>query len=359
MKKTCILLLLAFIFLACSRACSEAEERGRVLVALGDSYIAGEGIEPYYGQDAPIAEKCKNPDWLAHRSESAWPGMLRLPGVEGVLAEHRNENYFLVAASGAKTDQLFLLTEAEINNGRTAELEKVYNRDGVSGTAMLEPQLAVFDKLDERGLKADYVVIMIGGNDVDFRGIITMSVFGQTKALPGETNIGKGLSFMEQQYETGNVRNAIKRALHDIASRAGEQACILVVGYPCPLIDDTADGVFSKDSAMILNEATFFYCIELINLVDECRSEGMNICYVGVNNVFEGHGAYSEDPYIHPIMLLAGKQDLDSKAIVNSGSLHPNLKGAEAYARCVQDAIDQLEAGSERYIFDLYGLKKE
>lgn len=359
MKKTCILLLLAFIFLACSRICSEAEERGRVLVALGDSYIAGEGIEPYYGQDAPIAEKCKNPDWLAHRSESAWPGMLRLPGVEGVLAEHRNENYFLAAASGAKTDQLFLLTEAEINNGRTAELEKVYNRDGVSGTAMLEPQLAVFDKLDERGLKADYVVIMIGGNDVNFRGVITMSMFGQTKSQPGETNVGKGLSFLEQQYETGNVRSAIKRALRDVASRAGEQACILVVGYPCPLIDDTADSVFSKDSAMILNEATYFYCIELINLVDECRSEGMNVCYVGVNNVFEGHGAYSEDPYIHPIMLLAGKQDLDSTAIVNSGSFHPNLKGAEAYARCVQDAIDQLEAGSERYIFDLYGRKKE
>ena len=125
--------------------------------------------------------------------------MLRLPGVEGVLAEHRNENYFLAAASGAKTDQLFLLTEAEINNGRTAELEKVYNRDGVSGTAMLAPQLAVFDELDEKDLKADYVVLMIGGNDVDFRGAITMSVFGRTKDQPGETNVDKGLSFLESQ----------------------------------------------------------------------------------------------------------------------------------------------------------------
>lgn len=58
-------------------------------------------------------------------------------------------------------------------------------------------------------------------------------------------------------------------------------------------------------------------------------------------------------------MLLAGKQDLNSMAVVSSASLHPNLKGAEAYARCVQDAIDQLEAGSERYIFDIYGLEAE
>ena len=145
----------------------------------------------------------------------------------------------------------------------------------------------------------------------------------------------------------------------DVASRAGEQACILVAGYPYPLVDEAADGVFSKDSAVILNEANFFYCLELTNLVDECRNEGMHICYVGVNNLFNGHGAYSEDPYINPLTLLAGEQDLDSLALVSSGSFHPNLKGAEAYARCVQDAINQVEAGSERYIYDIYGLEEE
>ena len=40
---------------------------------------------------------------------------------------------------------------------------------------------------------------------------------------------------------------------------------------------------------------------------------------------------------------------------MSSASMHPNLKGAEAYARCVQDAIDRLEAGSGEYIFDRYG----
>lgn len=359
MKKTCMLILLVFLSLVYSGACSDAAQKGKVLVALGDSYISGEGIEPYYGQDAPMSEKCKNPDWLAHRSVSGWPGMLKLPGVEGVLADHRGENYFFAAASGARTSHLFLLTDEERENGRTAELEKPYNRDGVSGTAVLAPQLDIFDELDAKGLKADYVVLMIGGNDVDFRGVITMSLFGQTTAQPGETNVDKGVSLLEQLYEAGNIRKEIKRVFRDMASRAGEQACILVAGYPYPLVDEAADGVFSKDSAVILNEANFFYCLELTNLVDECRNEGMNICYVGVNNVFSGHGAYSEDPYINPLTLLAGEQDLDSLAFVSSGSFHPNLKGAEAYARCVQDAIDQVEAGSERYIYDIYGLEEE
>ena len=336
----------------CFSSCAEDTIKPKVLVALGDSYTAGEGIEPYYGQNVPMAVKCKDPDWLAHRSERAWPGMLTLPGVDGALAEHRGEYYFNAAASGAKTNHLFLLTDEEKEAGYTAQMEKEYKRDGVSGTAVLAEQLSIFDELDKKDLKADYVVMTIGGNDVDFRSIITMSVLGKTESIPGETNVDKGVALLEQQYETGNVRKAIKRVFHDVSARAGKQAAILVVGYPYPIIDEKESGAFSHDSAKILNEANFFFCMELINIVDECRAEGINIYYVGVNSEFEGHGAYSDDPYINPVKLLAGKQDLVSPALINSASVHPNEKGAEAIARCVQYAIDRLEAGSERYIFD-------
>jgi len=358
MKKNRIFII--WIFIAClvllpsSRVCAEEAGRTRVLVALGDSYTSGEGLEPYFGQDAPMEEKCMNPDWLAHRSEGSWPGMLTLPGVEGTLAEHRSENFFFAAASGAMTRHLFLLTEEEKANGQSAEFEKPYSRDGISGVALLAPQLSVFDELDARGLKADYVVMTISGNDVDFRGIVMMSLFGQTRRLEGETDVDKGVSLLEQQYETGNVRENIRRVFYDTAFRAGEQAVLLVVGYPCPLVDENAVSIFSSESARIMNEANDFFCMELIRLVDECRNEGMNICYVGVSHAFRGHGAYADDAYINPIVLMAGKQDLDASALVGSASLHPNQKGAEAYARCVQYAIDQLEAGTDRYIFDYF-----
>ena len=356
MKAACVLVLFVFVFLSCAGA--GAEGKGKVLVALGDSYTSGEGIEPFYGQDAPMAEKCKNQDWLAHRSEASWPGRLTLPGVEGTLSEHRGENFFFSASSSAVTFNLYQLTDEEKAAGQTASQEKTYNRNGISGTALLPPQLDIFDELDEKGLKADYVVLTISGNDVDFEGIAMMSVLGQTSSLPGETNIAKGVTLVEQMYEEGNVRGRVKRVLQDIVSRAGEQAVILIAGYPYPLIEETADSVFSKDNASIMNEANFFFCMDLINLVDECRNEGMQVCYVGVNNAFKGHGAYSEDPYINPVILFPGEQDLKAFGLVNSASLHPNDKGADAYARCVQDAIDQLEAGSDRYIFDLYGIEE-
>ena len=53
-------------------------EESRIMVSLGDSYSSGEGIEPFYGQNEPTADKVKNQDWLAHRSEKSWPGRLTL-----------------------------------------------------------------------------------------------------------------------------------------------------------------------------------------------------------------------------------------------------------------------------------------
>ena len=360
MKRICLFVLCAFLLLNCTGAAAEdAAEKTRVLVALGDSYTSGEGIGSYYGQDAPMEEKCKNQDWLAHRSEKGWPGMLTLPDVDGVMADHRGENFFFAAASGARTENLFLLTDEEKAAGRTAELEKPYNRDGISGTTMLAPQLDIFDELDAKGLKADYVVLTIGGNDLDFKGVIQLGAFGQTDTLPGDDNIEKGVALLEQQYETANVRQSLKRVFQDIAARAGEQATIVVVGYPENLVDETANTVFSSDSAKIINDANFFFCVELTNIVDECRAEGMNICYVGVSEAFTGHGAYSEDPYINALILMAGSQDLDASAMVNMASMHPNTKGSEAYARCVQYAIDQLEAGSDEYIFDHFDMTSE
>ena len=150
MRKSFIFILCAFVILLCSCACAEKAGGSSVLVALGDSYTSGEGIEPFYGQNAPFSEKLKNPDWLAHRSEKSWPGMLRLPGVEGILADHPGENFFFAAASGAETKHLFLLTDEEKEAGQTAEFEKPYSREGISGVAVLPPQLSVFDELDEK-----------------------------------------------------------------------------------------------------------------------------------------------------------------------------------------------------------------
>ena len=348
MKKISLICLV--LLLICVRSAALAD--GKVLVALGDSYICGEGIEPFYGQDAPMSEKCQNPDWLAHRSQNSWPGMLTLPGVDGCLADHRGENFFFAAISGARTDHLFLLTDDEKANGQSAAFEKPYHRDGVSGVSLLPAQLDIFDELDAKGLKADYVLVMIGGNDVDFKGILTMAMMRQTKRVSGETYVDKGVSLFDKQYDVSNVQSSLKRAYYDVAKRAGSQAKIIVVGYPYPLVEES-QSVFSAEDARIMDEAEYFFNTEVCRIVSECHDEGLNIYYVDVNNVFENHGAYAEEPYINPIILGAGSEDLDSTGLVSAASIHPNIDGLHAYADCVQYVIDAIESNidSDRYIY--------
>lgn len=122
-----------------------------IVVSLGDSYSSGEGIEPFYGQDG---NKTSNPDWLSHRSQKSWPSLLVVDDLNGTLADHKDSNWFFVAASGAVTDNLL--------NSQ----EKKYDRGGSKRTYELDPQLKIFN--DFKKNTVDYVTMTFGGNDVGF-----------------------------------------------------------------------------------------------------------------------------------------------------------------------------------------------
>ena len=150
------------------------------------------------------------------------------------------------------------------------------------------------------------------------------------------------------QLQATRARENILRAFRDIAARAGGQAWIIVAGYPQPVNPEGAGSIgFPAESARIMNAATELFNDVLRGIVEECRQSGMKICFVPVSDAFEGHGAYTEDPYISPVTFGALDQDLKSFQVASSYSVHPNEKGAEAYARCVQEAIDALEAGRD------------
>ena len=343
MKKiSALLLCLVLTAVQLISAAALADANTRVIVSLGDSYSSGEGVEAFYGQDEDMSVKCGNPDWLAHRSEKAWAGMLTIPGVEGPMSAHRGENWFFVAASGAETDHLFRLTEGETQRGKTAQQQKKFNRNGISGTAMLAPQLDIFDELDAKGLKADYVTLTIGGNDMKFAENIALAFVGVYGLAPGSIETKVDLLW-KTLYEGNGLRNRIKRAFTDIADRAGDQAWIIVAGYPKLLNPDGGDIGFPAEDAKFVNAAVVRFNNEIRDIVDECRAEGMKICFVSVTEAFENHGAYADDPYINPVILSSQAQDLNSRLPFSLYSMHPNEKGCRAYADCVQAVIDRLE----------------
>ena len=307
-----------------------ATEESRIMVSLGDSYSSGEGIEPFYGQNESTADKVKNQDWLAHRSEKSWPGRLTLQGVNGSMAQNRNDNWFFVATSGAVTDNL------------THNQRKEYDIDGIEGSRYIDKQLDVFKELGDK--KAEYVTVSIGGNDAKFADIITEA------AIPHPLNPGAlndKLNSVWEEFYYGidggeSIRDRLYQAYCDIQDAAGAQAKIIVAGYP-RLLDSNGSGfLFSENEAALINDSVSRFNDEIESIVKSCKVNGMKICFVSVEEAFDGHGAYSDDAFLNKVYI--GKKDQDLKWSVSSAySMHPNDKGAQAYADCVQAKIDDIE----------------
>ena len=335
-------LLLGLSLLAASLGGAAAEntrtggyKRSRIIVSLGDSYASGEGIEPFYGQNNPIQVKADDNDWLAHRSMKAWSGMLTLPTVDGPMSEHRGTNWYFVASSGATTEHI-----RQSGPGTTGMQRKDFERDGYQGYKYLPGQLDVFyntEGLDRYDV--DYVTLSVGGNDVHFSEIIKQA---HHTILSSEM-----FDLIDEQldsfYDTGGTRDKLYAAYHRVAE-AAPNATIIVVGYP-ELLDYSGKGLFfHKTEAEYINTAVRIFNLYIQKLVGECRQEGMKIEFVSVEEAFRGHQAYSDDNYINEVYYLCKDQDLKGFPEASAYSMHPNEKGARAYARCVQAKIDELEA---------------
>ena len=348
-----MMLLSVFAVYSGGRAyAGEKRKRDLVIVSLGDSYSSGEGMEPFYGQDEPLQTRVNNKDWLAHRSILAWPGLLSLEGV-GFMSDSK-DHWFFVAASGAETYDYYDKHDNEAKFGlkNREGQEKKYNKtDPATGNtfadkAPLLPQKEVWKDLKKKNLKADYVTLTFGGNDLGFTKVAT------TVLLEGRNDAHSVLaalllSALNKMKPGGEVRERLKNLYRDVAVDAGSQAKVIVAGYPPLFSDKEWDNAFiNPEEALAVNKAISYFNSEVEKITEELQREGYQVHFVSVTKAFRGHEAYSSDPYINPAMD-PQTQDIDDNAIVSSYSIHPNRKGILAYARCVQNKIDALEYARE------------
>lgn len=404
-KAMCLVLCTLFLissFMGVTFAENSNEKKEKIMVSMGDSYSSGEGIEPFYGQELPLNKKNENIDWLAHRSKQSWPGMLVLDGKK--MSENRDNNWYFVASSGAETKHILneyqtkesvkhymfdydlknkvdyiistiaekfakfgkVITEgvieyplilADVEN----KLKRVWNdfdkKDGIRddfyqtykdiaqagwlfGSCNLPPQIRVFSDYDLKD-KVDYITITIGGNDAKFSEIITEGVIEHHFIFANVEN--KLKCVWNDFYKKDGIRENLYQTYKDIAAAAGLQVKIIVAGYPKLIDVDKSGGAIRRESSELINESVTRFNREIESVVNSCKAEGIKICFVSVEEEFDGHGMYSDNSYINDIIMLTMPEDLKDGAISSAYSVHPNLEGARAYARCVQAKIDAIE----------------
>lgn len=312
-----------------------------VVVSLGDSYSSGEGIPDFYGQDLPLEERVWNEDWLAHRSKTSWPSRLYVPGMpEGkTLGAYRNSSgdyqWYFGAVSGAETKHF--------KNEQQEKPFCVKAPGFLSGFWVPAPedvpkmplQLSIFDGITD---DVDYVTLTVGGNDVDFTGVVKLVVH------PGALYSPLKAKFKKLWENIDTHQKNLEDLYRDINRETNGTADIIVAGYP-ELFDKDGSGVFlAKKEATIINENVVKFNKEVLKkTIDTLQTENIKIHFVDVVSAFNGHQAYSSHEWINKIDLTPNDQDVDQKAIDSAYSVHPNTHGAQAYADCINKEILRIE----------------
>ncbi|SFB17284.1 Listeria/Bacterioides repeat-containing protein [Acetitomaculum ruminis DSM 5522] len=308
----------------------------QIMVSLGDSYSSGEGVEPFYGQNKNVIDKLKSSDWLAHRSKKSWPGKIKLPGNTHINSQLKEKKWYFRAISGAETKHFDLVSFEKKAKYKTY-IPEANDFTFFIGTKNIPKECKIFDKLKDEEKFVDYVTITIGGNDVGFSNIITTAVLE-----PGTfttTWLSKEINKTKSQIY--NVKQNLNRVYKKIRSKTSGNTIILVVGYP-RLISSQGGGPFNKEEANMINinGVDYFNNNVIKKVVNKQRGR---ILFVDVSERFKTHEAYTADPYINPIIWTPQNQDIDSMKIPSAYSIHPNEKGTNMYAKCVQEQIDAID----------------
>ena len=329
------------------------EDDSRVIVSMGDSYSAGEGLHDYYGSNPTYGRK-DSQDFLSHRSENSWPAQLYCNSSKiKTMKDVKDDDWFFVAMSGAITNNIVggknvTKDDPEGNKYRYKDyLERYSLPTGQivyvsTNRKEIDLQIDVFDDKRLRGKEIDFVTMTIGGNDVDFAGIV------QTLIHPSCLYPNAIYDKITETYGIlPEVAEDLKEVYLSVAEKAGSQVHIIVAGYPQLLEPSGKGALISANEAQVVNNAIVNFNRRIEATVKECSVlHNIRISFVPID--FSGHEIYSEDPWLYNYEWIIKYDDISdfsftNGTLVSSASFHPNPDGAAEYARLVNNEIERIE----------------
>ena len=348
-----------------------------IVVSMGDSYSAGQGAPPYYGQGSKKKDS-EYHDYVAHRSQNAWSGKLSVgSGKDRItLSEYHDSNWLFVACTGAVSSNI---TGKDVHEA-TGEHKDNGQQDPQENNTWLQRQSDILDKLYSSGMTPDYVTLTIGGNDIGFADIAkknliaaasdaykyhTQIVEGMGIEIVSPSYIYDALRSMWDEYYTYAQYNIMKAYSTILEKTKGSDATLLVAGYPLLFAPTDESNMVINANTVIFNRHLEILTkrigkkkgrrVEFIYVFDAFGDEGIIDSSGKVNatitDKYGWHGAgsgkknewingylssLSTQEWIHPSW--CGKDDC--------GENGPDC-GVSAYAAAVQARIDQIEQQQE------------
>lgn len=281
-------------------------------VALGDSYQAGEGLEPYYantdvGKGALRTNSC-------HRSSQAYPNLVFN---DLKVAHPGHPELHFAACSGAITTDVL-----------SASLGGTTHSDEV-------PQLDA-GWLD---VNTTHVTIGIGGNDARFSDILAVCVVNtHTCVHPSYYLGGDPEPLVQWEPKVIDGLSGTFRIIFDSIRQLAPNAQIAVVGYPHVVTTDQGQRRFTFDcDALDQQEIDFFVQTgDYLNSVLGTAASNAGVSFVNPVAVFAGppgHEACAADTtveWINAAVAPSSTGSGDTFPKPGSGSFHPKTTGHEA-----------------------------
>jgi lysophospholipase L1-like esterase len=282
------------------------------IVALGDSYIAGEGARRYFpGTSVPRRNMC-------HRAATAYPYL---------LAQRLDASLVFVACSGARTGDV-------IDHGQYPDSgEEAYGE--VYGG---RPQLEVEEEFDD----ADAVLISIGGNDAGFAEI------GVQCAVPTHADCRRLASEWLRRLDA-EVYPALVRTYTAVREAAGG-AEVFAMTYPNPLGPRFCRDLVGLDPAEMAFIREVF--VGRLNELAAAAAAAAGIHSIDLTDTLVGH-RFCEVPlgktainFVDFSHTRGVPIDVTELGGLFHGTFHPNELGHELFEKKVVASLEALRDGT-------------
>lgn len=259
-----------------------------VTVALGDSFSSGEGADYEGGAYDPGTASRGNG---CHRSGSAWPRQL------GVPAEQH------LACSGATSNSIVAGGEKDTEGSQIERLRSIDR------------------SLRDQGRRVELVTVTVGGNDLNFSGIIG-DCWKNDNCLAG---FMKDIDRHEATLEAG------AGYVVDRIGAAAPDAEVVLVGYP-RLVPQIADPAVKCGWLTPVERGRVDELAERLDSTLRAVAEAKGVRYVSTLSSLAGHELCTADSWVVPVQPLARSPKRPEQG-------HPTSQGQDAIAATVRAAL--------------------